>query len=236
MSPVQEQCGDLLAAEGRRLRAVHRGRAADRRRGPARASSSPSRWAVRTPRCCCAARSPSTTPRPAASSPARSSSSSPSTAPGTRWLTQLPHRRRRSTSSARSARPFPIPAGPSPAVLVGGGYGTAPLIPLARGAARQRLAGRDRHRRLDRRPAVRRARRQAAGRRGHRHHRRRQRGGAGPGHRRAARRDRAGRRRGRLRLRADGDAARGAARSPATHAIRPRSRSRRRWPAASGCA
>jgi dihydroorotate dehydrogenase electron transfer subunit len=26
---------------------------------------------------------------------------------------------------------FPLPAGPSPAVLVGGGYGTAPLIPLA---------------------------------------------------------------------------------------------------------
>jgi dihydroorotate dehydrogenase electron transfer subunit len=26
---------------------------------------------------------------------------------------------------------FPIPSGPSPAVLVGGGYGTAPLIPLA---------------------------------------------------------------------------------------------------------
>lgn len=29
-------------------------------------------------------------------------------------------------------KPFPIPSGPSPAVLVGGGYGTAPLIPLAR--------------------------------------------------------------------------------------------------------
>ena len=27
--------------------------------------------------------------------------------------------------------PFPMPAGPAPAVLVGGGYGTAPLIPLA---------------------------------------------------------------------------------------------------------
>lgn len=27
--------------------------------------------------------------------------------------------------------PFPLPAGPKPAVLVGGGYGTAPLIPLA---------------------------------------------------------------------------------------------------------
>jgi dihydroorotate dehydrogenase electron transfer subunit len=27
--------------------------------------------------------------------------------------------------------PFPMPSGPAPAVLVGGGYGTAPLIPLA---------------------------------------------------------------------------------------------------------
>ncbi|MGI8760822.1 MAG: dihydroorotate dehydrogenase electron transfer subunit [Jatrophihabitantaceae bacterium] len=27
--------------------------------------------------------------------------------------------------------PFPLPSGPAPAVLVGGGYGTAPLIPLA---------------------------------------------------------------------------------------------------------
>jgi dihydroorotate dehydrogenase electron transfer subunit len=27
--------------------------------------------------------------------------------------------------------PFPMPTGPAPAVLVGGGYGTAPLIPLA---------------------------------------------------------------------------------------------------------
>jgi dihydroorotate dehydrogenase electron transfer subunit len=27
--------------------------------------------------------------------------------------------------------PFPVPSGPAPAVLVGGGYGTAPLLPLA---------------------------------------------------------------------------------------------------------
>jgi dihydroorotate dehydrogenase electron transfer subunit len=27
--------------------------------------------------------------------------------------------------------PFPLPSGPAPAVLVGGGYGTAPLVPLA---------------------------------------------------------------------------------------------------------
>ena len=40
-------------------------------------------------------------------------------------------RRECSTSSGRWARPFPVPSSPSPAVLVGGGYGTAPLIPLA---------------------------------------------------------------------------------------------------------
>jgi dihydroorotate dehydrogenase electron transfer subunit len=49
---------------------------------------------------------------------------------GTRWLTQ------RRTGDVLDivgplGTPFPIPAGPSPAVLVGGGYGTAPLIPLA---------------------------------------------------------------------------------------------------------
>ena len=49
---------------------------------------------------------------------------------GTRWLTQ------RRTGDVIDivgplGTPFPIPAAPSPAVLVGGGYGTAPLIPLA---------------------------------------------------------------------------------------------------------
>ncbi len=49
---------------------------------------------------------------------------------GTRWLTQ------RRTGDVLDivgplGTPFPIPSGPSPAVLVGGGYGTAPLIPLA---------------------------------------------------------------------------------------------------------
>jgi dihydroorotate dehydrogenase electron transfer subunit len=51
--------------------------------------------------------------------------------PGTRWLV------RRAKGEALDVvgplgNPFPIPAGPSPAVLVGGGYGSAPLIPLAR--------------------------------------------------------------------------------------------------------
>jgi dihydroorotate dehydrogenase electron transfer subunit len=51
--------------------------------------------------------------------------------PGTRWLTQ---RRAGETIDVVGplGTPFPLPAGPSPAVLVGGGYGTAPLIPLAR--------------------------------------------------------------------------------------------------------
>jgi dihydroorotate dehydrogenase electron transfer subunit len=49
---------------------------------------------------------------------------------GTRWLTQ-----RRAGDLldivGPLGTPFPVPSGPSPAVLVGGGYGTAPLIPLA---------------------------------------------------------------------------------------------------------
>jgi dihydroorotate dehydrogenase electron transfer subunit len=50
--------------------------------------------------------------------------------PGTRWLVQ-----RRAGDAldlvGPLGNPFPVPAGPSPAVLVGGGYGSAPLIPLA---------------------------------------------------------------------------------------------------------
>jgi dihydroorotate dehydrogenase electron transfer subunit len=50
--------------------------------------------------------------------------------PGTRWLMQ-----RRPGDVIDIVGPlgnaFPLPSGPSPAVLVGGGYGTAPLIPLA---------------------------------------------------------------------------------------------------------
>lgn len=50
--------------------------------------------------------------------------------PGTRWLVQ------RKAGEVLDlvgplGNPFPIPSGPAPAVLVGGGYGTAPLIPLA---------------------------------------------------------------------------------------------------------
>jgi dihydroorotate dehydrogenase electron transfer subunit len=50
--------------------------------------------------------------------------------PGTRWLV---HRRAGETLDVVGplGTPFPIPSGPSPAVLVGGGYGCAPLIPLA---------------------------------------------------------------------------------------------------------
>lgn len=50
--------------------------------------------------------------------------------PGTRWLVQ-----RRVGESidvvGPLGTPFPLPTGPAPAVLVGGGYGTAPLIALA---------------------------------------------------------------------------------------------------------
>ena len=50
--------------------------------------------------------------------------------PGTRWLVE------RQAGDALDlvgplGTPFPLPSGPVPAVLVGGGYGTAPLIPLA---------------------------------------------------------------------------------------------------------
>jgi dihydroorotate dehydrogenase electron transfer subunit len=49
--------------------------------------------------------------------------------PGTHWLVQ------RAAGEALDVvgplgNPFPLPSGPSPAVLVGGGYGSAPLIPL----------------------------------------------------------------------------------------------------------
>jgi dihydroorotate dehydrogenase electron transfer subunit len=50
--------------------------------------------------------------------------------PGTRWLVQ------RKAGDVLDlvgplGTPFPLPSGPAPAVLVGGGYGSAPLIPLA---------------------------------------------------------------------------------------------------------
>jgi dihydroorotate dehydrogenase electron transfer subunit len=50
--------------------------------------------------------------------------------PGTRWLVQ---RKAGETLDVVGplGNPFPLPSGPSPAVLVGGGYGSAPLIPLA---------------------------------------------------------------------------------------------------------
>lgn len=50
---------------------------------------------------------------------------------GTRWLTQ---RRAGDVLDVVGplGTPFPLPSGPSPAVLVGGGYGSAALIPLAR--------------------------------------------------------------------------------------------------------
>jgi dihydroorotate dehydrogenase electron transfer subunit len=50
--------------------------------------------------------------------------------PGTQWLVE-----RRAGEAldivGPLGKPFPLPSGPAPAVLVGGGYGTAPLLPLA---------------------------------------------------------------------------------------------------------
>jgi dihydroorotate dehydrogenase electron transfer subunit len=50
--------------------------------------------------------------------------------PGTQWLVD---RRAGETLDVVGplGNPFPLPAGPAPAVLVGGGYGSAPLLPLA---------------------------------------------------------------------------------------------------------
>lgn len=49
---------------------------------------------------------------------------------GTKWLLQRQVGERLDLVGPLG-NPFPKPAGPAPAVLVGGGYGTAPLIPLA---------------------------------------------------------------------------------------------------------
>jgi dihydroorotate dehydrogenase electron transfer subunit len=50
--------------------------------------------------------------------------------PGTRWLLQQKAGGILDLVGPLG-NPFPLPSGPVPAVLVGGGYGTAPLIPLA---------------------------------------------------------------------------------------------------------
>jgi dihydroorotate dehydrogenase electron transfer subunit len=50
--------------------------------------------------------------------------------PGTRWLVQRKAGERLDIVGPLG-NPFPLPSGPAPAVLVGGGYGSAPLIPLA---------------------------------------------------------------------------------------------------------
>jgi len=50
--------------------------------------------------------------------------------PGSRWLLQRKPGEMLDLVGPLGT-PFPMPSGPAPAVLVGGGYGTAPLIPLA---------------------------------------------------------------------------------------------------------
>ena len=76
---------------------------------------------------------------------------------GTRWLCSQPTGARLDLVGPLG-NPFPLPTTPRPVVLVGGGYGTAPLIPLAERLTRPPAAGRDHHRRGHRRPAVRRTR------------------------------------------------------------------------------
>ena len=65
--------------------------------------------------------------------------------PGTRWLVNRVAGERLDVVGPLG-QPFPIPSGPAPAVLVGGGYGSAPLIPLAhtllsRGSAVEMVLG-----------------------------------------------------------------------------------------------
>jgi dihydroorotate dehydrogenase electron transfer subunit len=50
--------------------------------------------------------------------------------PGTHWLVQRKPGELLDVVGPLGT-PFPVPSGPAPAVLVGGGYGTAPLLPLA---------------------------------------------------------------------------------------------------------
>lgn len=50
--------------------------------------------------------------------------------PGTQWLVERQVGERLDLVGPLGT-PFPLPSGPAPAVLVGGGYGSAPLIPLA---------------------------------------------------------------------------------------------------------
>ena len=184
-------------------------RARHPRADPAGPLRRPCRSAGRSPACCCAGRSPSTTCRRAASTAARCEFVFAVHGKGTAWLAERRPQDRLDVVGPLG-KPFRLPAHPVNATLVGGGYGSAPLLPLAAGAARARLQVSLRARRRQRRPAVRPPRRQAHRRHHRRHHRRR-----------LARRRRAGsptccravlgphRLRRRLRLRADGDAARG---------------------------
>ena len=66
---------------------------------------------------------------------ASSPSSSPPHGPGSTWLAGLQVGRQRGRRRAARAGPFPLPAPGTPALLVGGGYGAAALVGLARAAA-----------------------------------------------------------------------------------------------------
>ena len=115
---------------GRRLPRDDARGARHRRADPARPVRRARRRRARHARCCCAARSRSTGCRSAASTAAPSRSSSRSRAGAPRG-SPAPSATRRSTSSARSAARSRCPKEPVGCVLVGGGYGTAPLFALA---------------------------------------------------------------------------------------------------------
>ena len=133
--------------------------------------------------------------------------------PGTQWLVRQQVGSKLDLVGPLGV-PFPIPREPVPAVLVGGGYGSAPLLPLGRAAAGARQRRHDDSRRGHGRPVVRRVGGQATDRRSHRDHRRRVGRPARPGHRTVAVGDRTAGRSGRLRLRPDADAASGRRGSP----------------------
>ena len=127
---------------GRRLPPPHPRRAGCRRAGPPGPVRRARRRRRRPRRTCCGAASRST----------RSARRAPTAAPST--SSSRPTGRARSGSPGCAlhdpvdvvgplGRPFPLPAEPVPCVLVGGGYGCAPLFWLAEAAARARLPRRD---------------------------------------------------------------------------------------------
>ncbi len=92
--------------------------------------------------------------------------------PGTQWLVRQPAGATLDIVGPLGT-PFPLPSGPVPAVLVGGGYGSAPLIPLAQKLIEAGWRRRDHRRGGHRLAPVRRTGRPPGRRGGDGHHRRR---------------------------------------------------------------